>query len=310
MLMKRILLTAAIGLIGLMTYAQQKTIQERLGYPKETKLLIIHADDLGVSHSENMASIDVMQHGVVNSGSIMVPCPWFPEIAAYAKSHPEADLGLHLTLTSEWEVYKWGPVTSHQLVPSLLDEQGYFYRTTTGLMKNGKPEHVETELRSQIERALRFGIDPTHFDAHMAAAVSTPGFLQALLKLGREYKVPVLLDRDLARLFKIDMDNFILDSDVVVDNLIMAGSADAKSGMDNFYLSQLKTLPSGLSIILLHAAYDNDEMKAVTVGYSDFGSAWRQADVNFFKSEKCKKVLADEHIVLTTWREIRDKLYR
>ncbi len=141
--------------------AQQQTIQERLGYSKDTKLLIIHADDLGVSHSENMASIHVMEKGVVNSASIMVPCPWFPEIAAYAKAHPEADLGLHLTLTSEWKVYKWRPVTPHDQVSSLLDAQGYLNETTVSFAKNAKVQEVEKELKGQVERAIQFGINPT-----------------------------------------------------------------------------------------------------------------------------------------------------
>ncbi|MEJ0030524.1 MAG: polysaccharide deacetylase family protein [Bacteroidota bacterium] len=168
--MNKIILVTLLA-INSTAFAQQKTIQERLGYSKETKLLIIHADDIGVSHSENSASIYTMEKGVVNSGSIMVPCPWFPEISDYAKSHPNADIGLHLTLTSEWRNYKWGPVTSKDKVPSLLDEQGYFNSGTLALMKNGKPEEVEMELRAQIERAKKFGIDPTHFEAHMAGAV-------------------------------------------------------------------------------------------------------------------------------------------
>lgn len=182
--MNKIILVTLLA-INSTAFAQQKTIQERLGYSKETKLLIIHADDIGVSHSENSASIYTMEKGVVNSGSIMVPCPWFPEISDYAKSHPNADIGLHLTLTSEWRNYKWGPVTSKDKVPSLLDEQGYFNSGTLALMKNGKPEEVEMELRAQIERAKKFGIDPTHFEAHMAGAVSTPEFLRIYIKLGR-----------------------------------------------------------------------------------------------------------------------------
>ena len=289
---------------------QQKTIQERLGYPKETKLLIIHADDLGVSHSENMASIHVMEKGVVSSASIMVPCPWFPEIAAYAKSHPDADFGLHLTLTSEWKLYKWGPVTPHDKVSSLLDERGYLNETTGAFLKNAKPEDVEKELRSQIERAKQFGIDPTHFDGHMAAPISSPDFLQILLKLGREYKVPVHVGKQFLQLFGFDFGKYITEKDIDVDRTIMASGADYKKGLDNFYTEQLKSLQPGLNVLLLHAAYDNEEIQAVTVQYVDFGATWRQQDVNFFTSEKCKKLLADEKIKVITWREIRDKVIR
>jgi predicted glycoside hydrolase/deacetylase ChbG (UPF0249 family) len=290
--------------------AQQKTIQERLGYPKDTKLLIIHADDMGVSHSENSASIHTMEKGVVTSGSIMVPCPWFPEIAAYAKSHPAADLGLHLTLTSEWKNYKWGPVTSKDKVQSLVDEQGYFNSTTPALMRNGKANEVEIELRAQIERAIKFGINPTHFDPHMASSVSTPEFLKVLIKLGHEYKVPVLLSRDLASLFKIDLADYTTDRDIVIDKFVMATYETYKFGMTNFYTDQIKAMVPGLNIILLHAAYDDAEMKAVTDGHVDYGAGWRQDDVDFFTGEYCRKLLADEKIKLITWREIRDKLVR
>ena len=108
-------------------FSQQKTIQERLGYPKDTKLLIIHADDLGVSQSENAASIYAMEKGSVSSGSIMVPCPWMGDIAAYARSHPNADLGLHLTLTSEWKNYRWGSVLPANQAGSLLNTAGFLY---------------------------------------------------------------------------------------------------------------------------------------------------------------------------------------
>jgi predicted glycoside hydrolase/deacetylase ChbG (UPF0249 family) len=308
--MKKFIVIAFLVMIGHLSVAQQKTIQERLGYPKDTKLLIIHADDMGVSHSENSASIYTMEKGMVTSGSIMVPCPWFPEISDYAKAHPDADIGLHLTLTSEWKNFKWGPVTSKDKVPSLLDDQGYFNSSTLALMKNGKADEVETELRAQVERAKKFGIDPTHFEPHMAGVVSTPEFLKVYIKLGREYKVPVMLSREISKLFKINLADYTSEKDIIVDKFIMATWETYIHGMKEYYTEQIKSIPPGLSIIQLHAAYDDAEMQAVTEGHIDYGAGWRQDDVDFFTSDYCRKLLSDEKIKLITWREVRDKLIR
>src|SRR6187402_723051 len=137
-------------LVSTCIFSQVKTIQERLGYPKGAKLVIIHADDLGVSHSENAASIIAMQKGSVSSASIMVPCPWFPEIAAYAQSDPSADLGLHITLTSEWKYYKWGPVTAKEKVPGLVNKNGFLYSTVDSVYQNATTLEVEEEMISQV----------------------------------------------------------------------------------------------------------------------------------------------------------------
>jgi len=292
--------------------AQTKSIAEKLGYPAGTKLLIIHADDLGVSHSENMASTQAMEKGVVNSASIMVPCPWFPEIAAYVRAHPSMCFGLHLTLTSEWKLYKWGPVTSRDQVTSLLTADGYLNETDSALMRNAKAADIEKELRSQIERAKQFGIDPTHFDAHMFAAASTPEFVQILLKLGREYKVPVHVSKDFIQSgFNYDVSKYQTPADIVVDKTIMILSHEYKNiGTEAYYINHLRSLANGLNVILLHAAFNNDEMQAVTAGYDSFHAPWRQKDFDFFTSEKCKKVLAEEKIKLVTWKEIRDKILR
>src|SRR5205809_5097318 len=134
-----------------------QTLAERLGYPADTKLIIVHADDLGETHAVNAAAIKALQGGTINSASIMVPCPWFPEIADYAKSHPEIDFGLHLTLTSERIYYRWGPVASKDKVPSLVDKNGYFHHDWSR-DTHIDPKDAELELRGQIDRAYAMGI--------------------------------------------------------------------------------------------------------------------------------------------------------
>lgn len=289
----------------------QQTIQEKLGYPKNTKLLILHADDMGVSHSQNSASLTVLEKGYVSSGSIMVPCPWFPEVAAYATKHPDADLGIHLTLTSEWKYYRWGPVISKDQVSSLINKNGFLYDNVDSLAKMAQLKEVEQELRAQIERAIQFGIHPTHIDSHMGSCFFSKDYLKIYIRLAREYHIPCLLNREAFKLvYHINLDELINDKDVVVDKIFMAFPQNYAQGMANYYTQVFKSLQPGLSVILLHAAYNNDEMQAVTIDHPDYGAAWRQADFDFFSSDACKKLLADQNIHLITWREIKDKLVK
>jgi predicted glycoside hydrolase/deacetylase ChbG (UPF0249 family) len=282
-----------------------QNLAERLGYAADAKLLIIHADDVGVSHSENVATIEAMENGLVNSASIMVPCPWFPEIARYAVEHSEMDFGLHLTLTSEWKHYKWGPVTLSKEVKSLVNPKGYFYAETDTLGVQGTVDAVRMELTSQIDKAYQFGIDVTHLDAHMFGAMR-PKFISTYVQLGRKYKVPVLLTKDQVEFLDIPL----IETDVVVDNLLFSLPEHLDGDFDDFYSDVLNNLEPGVSCLLLHAAFDDTEMNAVTKDHPDWGAKWRQADFNFFSSEKCKKLLNENDIQLVTWREIRDKIVR
>lgn len=298
------LLITAFGL------SQPKSIQEKLGYPKDAKLVIIHADDLGVSHSENAASIVAMEKGCVSSASIMVPCPWMPEIAAYAQTHPNADLGLHITLTSEWKHYKWGPVTPKEKVPGLVNKNGFLYSSVDSVYKSAKVSEVEMEIRNQVLRAKQFGIDPTHLDAHMGTALQNLDYLRSYLKIGHEFKIPVFIPKVLEGLFKVKFDTIISDKDVLVDHILSASPQDFKNGFASFYSNGLKNLKPGLTYLILHTAYDDAEMRAVTIDHPDWGAAWRQADFDYFTSDECKKVLKENNIYVVTWREIRDKIVR
>src|SRR5438874_6514508 len=173
-----------------------KSLLERLGYPPDAKLLIVHADDLGMAHSVNMASIKALETGLVSSASIMIPCPWLSEIAAYARSHPEADLGLHLTLTSEWSLYCWGPVLGKERVPSLLDSSGYLYPLENEAAAHMDIKEVEAEIRAQIARARALGIQPTHLDSHMGTLYQSKALFETLLRVARENKLPFRVSQE------------------------------------------------------------------------------------------------------------------
>ena len=232
--------------------SQKATLQERLGYQNEDKLLIIHADDLGVSHSENIASISAFEKGIVNSGSIMVPCPWFPEIANYAATHQEIDLGLHLTLTAEWKEFKWGPISGRSEVPGLVNEQGYFYDNCADVITHASVAEVEIEITSQIEKALNAGVPVTHLDSHMGCLLN-PKFFSTYLKVSRKYKLPSLITISGLRQFP-GIVNTIQPTDVVIGDIKMLYPGQAPDGVASYYADVLRNLEPGVNEILIHLA--------------------------------------------------------
>jgi hypothetical protein len=303
------LLLASFLLRMEVTHAQNKpTLAERLGYPAGTKLLIVHADDLAVAHSENVASFKAIEGGLVSSASIMVPCPWLPEVAEYAKKKPDHDLGLHLTLTSEWRPYRWGPVASLNEVRSLTDANGYFHHDCAPLAEFAKPEEVERELRAQIEQAKRMGIEPTHLDSHMGCLFFQKDWMfEIYLRLGREYGIPTMVSSDFLATADVAYQRHVTDEDIVVDRVFGAGPDDFKNGMEAFYLKTLEAVPAGVSVMIIHLAFDDVEMQGMNQNfpiYPSWCAPWRQADYNFFTSEKCRKALKDNNIKLTTWKEV------
>ena len=298
------ILTCIFFVSGL--FAQSKTVAERLGYPCDAKLLIIHADDLAVAHSQDAASFDALDRGAVTSASIMVPCPWLTEVADYAKTHPDADLGLHLTLTSEWKTYRWGPVESKQAVPSLLDPSGYLWPETEPAASHIKPEEAEREIRAQIERAMAMGIHPTHLDSHMGVLFARPELFAIYVKVAHEYKLPFLAvrssDAPPAMLSQLS------DRDVVLDSVVIASPGIAPADWSKFYADALTNLKPGLTEMIVHLGHDDAEMQAVMVDHPDYGSAWRQRDYNVVTSAEFKKELEDHHVVLVHWRDLKKLL--
>jgi len=283
--------------------AHSPTVAERLGYAPDAKLLIVHADDLGVAHSVDAASIKAFETGQVNSGSIMVPCPWLQEIAAYARAHPERDLGLHLTLTSEWATYKWGAVMSKDRVPSLINKDGYLYPTEVEAAAHIKPEEAEAEIRAQVERARAFGIQPTHLDSHMGTLFRSKALFEALLRVAHDYKLPALVSRDFFPQADY-LQTSLGPDDVTIDHMITIRPLVQPDHWAAFYTDAVKSLAPGVTQFIIHLAYDDEEMRAVTVDHPFWGAAWRQRDFDFFTSPAFRRLLDENNVKLVTWREI------
>jgi chitin disaccharide deacetylase len=279
------------------------TLQEKLGYPRDAKLLIVHADDLGMTHSVNAASIHVLESGGINSASLMVPCPWFPEIADYAKSHTAADFGLHLVLTSERVYYRWGPVAPRDKVPSLVDANGYFHHDWSAETRIDARD-VETEIRAQIARAIAMGVQPTHLDSHQNRLFQTnKDLFEVILRVGHENNLPILIPRNWFASSPY-LEKSVGPNDAVIDRVITMEPGVPPAQWSAFYKNALEHLEPGVTEFVIHLAYADAEMKAATRERDTWGADWRQRDFDFFSSAEFQKLLRDNQIHLITWRDI------
>lgn len=276
------------------------------------KYLVIHADDAGMSHSVNVGTMEALEFGLVTSASIMVPCPWFVEFAEYARTHPQFDYGIHLTLNCEWQKYRWGPVAPRERVPSLIDPDGYLWRSVDLVVTHAKVDEVELELRAQIDRAKRFGVPLTHLDTHMGALVSRPDLLQTYVKLGLEYELPVLFFRDFSPRVAATYPVLVELGPRIVEQLtarqfpILDGLGQFYGG-DNFeqrlqtYRTYLKELPPGVHELIIHCGVDNEELRAITNS-----SFRRDADRRHFTMPELRAEIRELGIDVVSWKQLRE----
>ena len=312
--------------------SQIDNIAERLGYDKNAKLLIIHADDIGIAHSINIASFDAYKNNAINSGAAMIPSPWIKEVAEFHKKHPNYDLGIHLTLTAEWKNYKWRGVSPSNEIPSLLNEYNEFYDNTSDVNINANPEEVRKELQAQIDYARSLGINPSHIDSHMGAIAVNKDLWRVYIEVGHKNKLVSMATK--SRVFNLFDEDFPVPDYIVpvndiymlypeadrtflenaanedIANTLIVNDVYKYDDFFNLYSSKVKSLTPGLNVFLLHLGYDNEELRAVTVDHPEYGSLWRQLDYDVFNSDEFKKVLADNDIKLVTWGEIRDVIYK
>jgi predicted glycoside hydrolase/deacetylase ChbG (UPF0249 family) len=297
------LFSLAAAILAASAQENSRSLAERLGFSRDAKLLIVHADDVGVTHSVNAATIKGLESGLVNSASLMVPCPWFPEIADYAKSHPGADFGIHLTLTSERVYYRWGPVASKDKIPSLLDENGYFHHDWTSAIRIN-PKEVDLELRAQIDRAHAMGLRPTHLDSHQYRLFANGKELfEVAVRIAHDYKLPLFIARDWFA-DRPYLQSTLGPADIVIDHTVTIEPTVPPEKWADFYRTALKNLQPGVTEFVIHLGYDNDEMKAATRERDTWGAAWRQRDFDFFTSQEFRDLLSNQNIKLITWREI------
>jgi len=280
------------------------TVQARLGYPASARLLVIHADDLGMAHSVNRATFEALEKGWITSSSILVPCPWFPEAAQWARAHPDADLGIHLALNSEWTGFRWGPVSSASSVPSLLDADGYLPLVEPTVVQQAKPAEVERELRVQIDRAKAAGVRLSHLDSHMGTLFGSAALFDVYRRLGAAYDLPLLLERLGDRGGDASAFSPGAQADALVDRVVTIEPGIPAVGWPAAYEKMLASLPAGVYELIVHLAYDDDEMRGATSDHPDWGAAWRQSDLDLVRSTRFRDFLRSHGFVLVKWSDL------
>jgi hypothetical protein len=283
---------------------------QRLGYGPNDRVVIFHADDIGMCHATLPAIEQLFAAGLLSSCAVMVPCPWFPSVAAFAKQHPDADIGVHATTTCEWEVYRWGPLTTRDPATGLLDDEGCFPRTTLQAMQ-ADPQAVAAEIRAQVERALAVGIPITHLDSHMGSVFS-PLFLPGYVAAAEAAGVPAFMPRWreehlLARSITVEAAEQMAAfqhqheqrGQPVVDWI---GFMPLDSHADRIEVAkaQIAALPPGLTHFILHPAVDTPELRAICADWRA-----RVADYEAFTSRELRDFVRDQGIHVVGYRNLK-----
>jgi len=311
-------------------YAQKpdSTYADRLGFPDGARVLILHVDDAGMSFDSNIGAELALTRGASTSVSVMMPCSWVPGFVQFLKSHPEIDAGLHLTLTSEWDEYRWGPLSGKKEVPGLVDTQGYLWHTVEEVAKHASADEVEMEISAQLAKARSMGFEPTHLDTHMGTVFGSGEFLLRYINIAIKNQIPVMLPGGRDELIQAQNkipDAFIVqlrllgkklwDSGLpVLDDLhntsydwvIPTEIANDDKKLDEYktakYIEALKTIKPGLTMMIMHCTETGPDFKYI----SDSGPT-RKGDLLAMMNPAFKKALKDQGIILTTWREVKQR---
>lgn len=284
---------------------------KKLGFAETDRVAIIHTDDIGMSHASYAACTDLWKAGIISSSAVMVPCPWFPKTAAYCKSNPAVDMGVHITLTCEWDNYRWGPISSREARAGLMDAEGFLPRTSAAIQAAGDPDAVQCEMIAQVERAIAAGIDPTHVDTHMGSVFHAK-FFPAYVQLAKQFKLPVMIPRlDEAGLqrwgFSGDAAAWALNMlrEIEEDNLplidhLMGMPLDKPEQRIEQVFTAIDALQPGLTHFIIHPSHDTPEARAIS---PDLPS--RIGDYETFMDERVRQHIKDAGVHVIGYRDLK-----
>jgi predicted glycoside hydrolase/deacetylase ChbG (UPF0249 family) len=285
-----------------------------LGFSADDRVVIVHVDDVGMCHASLQAFADLWDAGTITSGAVMTPCPWFPATAAWARAHPEVDLGVHATLNAEWDGYRWGPVSTRDRATGLLDAGGYFHARETAVWEAADPDAARVEIEAQVEQALVAGIDVTHIDTHMGT-ITHPRFIQGYLQTLLRYHRPGLIPRlskEQFLAYGIAPDEASAETFAATVGALEASGVPLIDAIDylplddpadqlNLAKRKLAALPSGISHFLMHPAVDTPELRAIAPDWPS-----RVANYEAFISPDMRAFLRDAGLHLIGYRQLRE----
>jgi predicted glycoside hydrolase/deacetylase ChbG (UPF0249 family) len=288
-------------------------LHAKLGLEEGDRAVILHADDIAMCHASLAAYCALVEKGLITSASVMVPCPWFPAAADYYNRHtgPELDLGIHLTFTSEWPGYRWGPVSNLDMESGIRDPDGYFYPDANSVWDGGQPAALQQEGEAQLQKARAAGIVFTHIDTHMGTVIH-PKVLDIYLELATRFQVPAMLFRmDADRIRSLGITQ--TDAERIAQRLLELEKEDVPL-LDHLHVMPLDQpeerveqfrqvfteLPPGITCINIHPAMDSPELRAIAPDWEG-----RVADFNALTSEAMRRVIADSGLRVMGMRALQ-----
>ena len=268
--------------------------------PASERSLIIHCDDLGLSSSVNRATFTAFESKLITSASVIMVSSAVQDVAQYASQNPDADLGVHLTLTSEWSRERWKPLCSACDVPSLVDEEGHLWSSVETFTANARGDEIERELHAQIDAAYALGLRPTHVDCHMFALFASFPALEAYANVARRRQLPFLSAKDNSS----SLQSVLRDTDRVLDAVRIASPSWRSECWLLHYLSILTGIEDGITQLIVHLGYDEPDLQEVVGRDSEWGSAWRQRDFDPLCRPEWVDRLRKRNVRLIGWKEV------